>query len=135
MASPNTSAIVRLPNPTGTERTAAVTLESFACAVDKAECVSLATLSPLDTIVVRTRNSVYRIHLLDPHNGDALIIGGTFFPTTTRGIVAGATFGGSMLKRGVVLYGCSLELCANAQRITTTRVREIHLNPQDTRIA
>lgn len=135
MGSPNTSAIVRIPDPTKSERTAAVTLESFASTVDKADGVSLATLSPLDTIVVRTRNSVYRIHLLDPQNGEALIMGGAFFPTTTRGVVAGATFGGSMLKRGVVLYGCSLEICANAQRITTTRVKDIQLNPRDAHVS
>ena len=38
--------------------------------------VELSTLSPFDTIAVRTVNSDYRIFLLDPETGRALLEGG-----------------------------------------------------------
>ena len=106
-----------------------VTLDSFAASIDRAGGVALRELSTLDTLDVRTRNSTYRIHVIDVFSGDAVISGGAYFPVNTRVTIAGATFGGSMLKSGVVQIGCCLEIHAGSYRVTTTRVRAIAVNP------
>src|SRR5436190_232409 len=60
--------------------------------------LQLEALAPLHTIEVRTRNTTYRIVVIDGRRGDVLITGGRFFPTPTRARLNGCSLGGSCLK-------------------------------------
>lgn len=88
------------------------------------ESVELRTLVASDTICVRTRNNSYRLCLLDPETGRALVEGGRFFPEPVEAMVHGATFGG-YLKVGWIGVGLRLEICANGQPIITSPVQSL----------
>jgi hypothetical protein len=97
------------------------------CGLPWANGVQLDTLRQLDTLEVRTRNSVYEITVTDPSSGDVLVRGGSFFPVYTKARVAGASLAGSFLKIFGIYVGFSIEFAVNADTIVTTRVREIEL--------
>ena len=101
------------------------TLDGFLAAVSRADEFRLTQLAPLTTLLVRTRNSVYRITILTPHRGEVLVQGGTFFPEPTRACLSGSSGGGSCLQLGWVGVGLHLEFHAGDQWIITSRVRTI----------
>jgi hypothetical protein len=86
--------------------------------------VELATLAPFDTIVVRTRNSNYRIFLLDPETGRALLEGGRFREASDARVI-GSSFGGSILRTGWIGVGLRMEACANDTYIRTSPVQSL----------
>lgn len=102
---------------------AALTLERFTAAATVAEAVSLRSLSRIDRLEVRTRNSVYEIIVLG--GGEVMVHGGSFFPQWTAARLSGSTLGGSVLKMDWIGAGFSMEFLHNGQRVVTTRVREI----------
>src|SRR5215831_16255021 len=64
--------------------------------------VQLESLAALHTMDVRTRNTTYRVVVIDGRRGDVLVTGGRFFPTPTRARLNGCSLGGSCLKwRGI----------------------------------
>jgi hypothetical protein len=71
--------------------------------------VALDTLSPFDTIRVRTRNSDYRIFLLDPKTGRALVDGGDFFVEPVEALVNGSKLGGFTFRVGWIGIGLRIE--------------------------
>ena len=60
------------------------TLHGFTEAVSRADGIGLVDVDAFTTLVVRTRNSVYRITILTPHRHEVLVQGGAFFPKCTR---------------------------------------------------
>ena len=94
-------------------------------AVSRADGVSLQSLDALTTLLVRSRNSAYRITVLTPHRGRVLVQGGAFFPERTRACLNGSSGGGSCLKLGWIGVGLHLEFHAGDQWIITSRVRAI----------
>src|SRR5262245_3014987 len=103
------------------------TLDGFVKIADEADGVNIRALEPLTSLLVRTKNSTYHINV---QSGTAAIVqGGPFFPTPTSAVVSGATMGGSLIKLGWVGVGFCLELIADGQRIVTTRVRTIGVQP------
>lgn len=94
--------------------------------------VGLETLAPFDTICVRTRNSDYRIFLLDPNSGRALVEGGRDFVEPVEAIVNGSSFGGSTLKVGWIGIGLRIEMWVNDKRISTSPVQSFHVEPHTT---
>jgi hypothetical protein len=105
----------------------AVTLDAFATSVDRADGVRLRDVSACTCVRLRTRNSHYRLWLLNPSEGRVRIQGGAFFGEPVEVVIAGATAGGSMLKIGWILRGFHLEILHDGQRIVTTPVRALHL--------
>lgn len=91
--------------------------------------LQLDSLQPLDTLEVRTKNTVYEITVMDATCGDVLVRGGTFFPIYTRARLAGASLAGSFLKLFGIYVGFSMEIHTDEGPIVTTRVREIALIP------
>jgi len=87
--------------------------------------VQLEQASALDAFVVRTANSTYEITVLSPPTGDGVVRGGAFFPVVTRARLAGATLGGSFLKRHGIYVGFRLEFVADKTAIVTTAVKTI----------
>lgn len=87
--------------------------------------VALATLAPLDRLIVRTRHSVYEVILSDPSTGDVLVRGGAYFPEFTRVRLAGCTMGGSFLKIRSVHVGFRVEFSLGRQYVLTSPVQTI----------
>ena len=79
------------------------------------------------TLVVKTFNSLYRVVVLDPPRPRILIQGGAFFPQPTEASLAGASFGGSMLKLAWLGCGLRMEVCSDGQRIVTSPVKSIEV--------
>lgn len=99
------------------------TLDAFTSNTAMTDGVMVDHLDPLTTLVVRTKNSVYRITVT---SGRAVIVqGGAFFPLPTRARIGGATLGGTALKIGWIGVGFCLELWTDDGAVTTTRVRQI----------
>lgn len=103
-------------------------IDGFARAVERACGLALRDLAAFDCLDVDTRNSRYRLTVLDPSAGRALIEGGAFFALPAEVTVAGATLGGSLLKVGCILTDFRLEVLHGETRVVTSRVREIRLN-------
>jgi hypothetical protein len=108
-----------------------VSLDRFAEASSSTGGVWLANHVPLDCVEVETRNSRYRLQVLDPAEGRVLIQGGAVFAIAAEVVVAGASIGGSMLKTGWILPGFCLEVLRGGERIITTAIRRVALNPPD----
>jgi hypothetical protein len=90
--------------------------------------VDLRSVPPGTELVVETRNSRYRVVILDDR-GNALVQGGCCFKHQTTARIHGSTFGGSALKRGWITRGLYLELSARGKRIVTSHVRSIYVEP------
>jgi hypothetical protein len=89
--------------------------------------IDVREAEPLVTLLVVTRNSLYRVIPLRLGSSDVLVQGGQFFrePTTAR--LVGSTFGGSFVKMHWISIGMHLEFDAGRERgpIITTPVAEI----------
>lgn len=103
------------------------TLAGFMAAVGAVDGVEIRDLQALDTLIVRTRNSAYRIVVLRPPGDDILIQGGRFFPHAVRARLSGSSLGGSLLKLGWIGQGFQMEVQADGQCVLTTRVRSVVL--------
>ena len=93
--------------------------------VDLSQGIALDKLNPLDTILVQTRNSNYRIFLLDPQTGRALIEGGPFeqpVDALVNGSVVKSTF-----KNGWIGTGMRLEFWTEGKLTSTSPVQSYHV--------
>jgi hypothetical protein len=108
------------------------TLSGFLTAVSRAHGIGLRSLDALTTLVVRTRNSAYRITMITPHRGEVLVQGGRFFGAPTRACLNGSSSGGSCLRLGWMGVGLHLEFHAEERWIVTSRVRSIEVEPPAT---
>ena len=95
--------------------------------VSSPEGVELKTLSPFDTLCVRTRNSNYQIFILDPSTGRALIEGGCYFPEPTEVTVYGSTLAPSTYKVGWIGKGLRIEFWAGGKVASTSPVESFRV--------
>ena len=79
----------------------------------------------METLAVRTGNSVYEITIIEGRTGEILVRGGKLFPELTPARLAGATLGGSFCKLRGIYVGFRMELNAHGQRFVTTPVESI----------
>jgi RNA polymerase-binding transcription factor DksA len=89
--------------------------------------VKLEMLAPFDTICVRTQNSDYRIFLLDPKTGRALVEGGRHFVEPVEAVVSGSTSGGSTLENGWIGIGLRIEMWVNGTLVSTSPVQSVRV--------
>lgn len=102
------------------------TLEGFAIRAAGVEGVAIESLEPGTTLIVKTRNSQYRIVILfDPCL--VLVKGGTMFPEATVVRLQGATAGGSAIKMGWILVGFQIEMWLGFARVRSSRVCSISI--------
>jgi hypothetical protein len=90
-----------------------------------ADGVQIETLPDLETLAVRTRNSLYQITVLSPRTGEILVRGGQFYRSPTKARLAGASLGGSFLKQRSIYVGFCMELQDEGLTIVTTAVHSI----------
>ena len=93
---------------------------------DSAYGVALASLDPFDTIRVQTHNSEYRIFLLDPKSGRALVEGG-LLAEPTEAVVYGSTAPGTLPRIGWIGVGSRVEIWSGENVASTSCVRSIRV--------
>ena len=91
--------------------------------LDRVQSVRLRQLLPLTTLLVWTRNSLYRVVVTDGCN--IYVQGGTFFPDPTSAHLDGASIGGSLVRVGWIGVGLPMEIRVGARRIVTSPIRAI----------
>jgi RNA polymerase-binding transcription factor DksA len=89
--------------------------------------LALKTLAPFDTVWVGTRNSDYRILLLDPESGRALVEGGHFFVEPVEAMVGGSISRGFTIKKGEIGIGYRLEMWVDNKIVSTSPVQSIRV--------
>ena len=78
---------------------------------------------------VHTRYSHYRLVVVDGADNRALVTGGRLFPESTDVRIEGSTSGGTAIKPGFIGIGLRLELSNGSNRITTSVVQSMSLDP------
>jgi len=96
----------------------------------RAELV-LESLQPFDTILARTQNSDYRILLLDPKTGRALVEGGNLVFEPKEAFVCGSRLDGSIFKLGAIAIGHRLEMWVGEMILSTSSVQSISVTSHD----
>lgn len=87
--------------------------------------VMLESLAAFDTILLRTHNSDYRILLLDPKTGRALVEGGDYIVEPTEALVRGSAVVGDAFKSGTISVGCRLEMWVGERAFLTSPVKAV----------
>lgn len=87
----------------------------------------IASLNPFDTILLRTHNSDYRILLLDPKTGRALVEGGDYLLEPNEALLKGSAVAGDALKPGTISVGCRLEMWINERVFLTSPVKLMYV--------
>jgi hypothetical protein len=93
-------------------------------AMDADDGVSVESLTPGTVLKVTTRNTCYRLVLLDS-DGQALVSGGPRFPDPIEVRIEGSTAGGNALRLRWIGVGLRLEMRMGARTITTSTVQSI----------
>jgi hypothetical protein len=87
--------------------------------------VLVDALPPNARIVVTTRNSCYRVQVIDGTDRRVSITGGTMFPEATEMHLEGATADAGIIKPGWIRAGLRLALSIGSRRITTSLVESV----------
>jgi hypothetical protein len=103
----------------------AATLDRIGYLLDDAAGVRLCDLPPFTTLLVRTRNSLYRVVVTQ--SPEVYVQGGAFFPDPTLAYVDGASIGGSCLKVGWISAGLLVEIRSGGRHIITSPVLAISI--------
>jgi DksA/TraR C4-type zinc finger protein len=89
--------------------------------------VLLAELQPFDTILLGTHNSDYRILLLDPKTGRALVEGGSYLLEPSEAFIIGSGNPGSAFNGGAICIGDRLEMCVHEKMLLTSPVKSVEV--------
>jgi hypothetical protein len=90
-----------------------------------AEAIRLASCQQFETIVVKTRRSVYEFIVLDGKTGNVLVRGGSDFPEFRRAVLVGATADGHAIKVNTLDIGLRIELHLGDSTVVTSAVTAI----------
>jgi hypothetical protein len=91
--------------------------------------VDLRSLPNGTEVVLNTRNSRYRLVMLEGDGCKALVQGGRYFGRETEVDVHGSALAGCPVDLGWVGLGLSIELSLRGKRILTSPVRSIDVEP------
>jgi hypothetical protein len=100
--------------------------------IGQVEGVRLSELPPLSTILVWTRNSLYRLVVLDA--SEIYVQGGALFPHLTSAQLDGASIGRGFLMTGCICVGLLMELRVAGTRVRTSPVVAISAEPVQHRV-
>jgi len=101
-------------------RLRAATLDRVGDLLDDTAGVHLCDLPPFTTLLVWTRNSLYRVVVTQWP--EVYVQGGAFFPDPTLAHVDGASIGGSCLRVGWISAGLFVEIRSGGRHIITSPV-------------
>jgi hypothetical protein len=82
--------------------------------------VQIDHLRDLQSLKVRTQNSLYELTIVSAEQGKVLVRGGQYFKELTPVRLAGSTLGGSFLKAKGVYVGFRMEFSLGGMQIFTT---------------
>ena len=88
-------------------------------------------LNPFDTILLSTHNSDYRILLLDPKTGRALVEGGDYLLEPNEALLQGSAVAGDALKPGRICVGCRLEMWVGQRVFLTSPIKTVRVKHCD----
>ena len=91
--------------------------------------IQIDTCEPFDRVHIKTRNSVYDVIVISPHDGEILIRGGRLFPDFQRARLIGATAGGHTVKLLDIHLGLCMELFAGDRSVVTSAVLSVSHTP------
>jgi hypothetical protein len=91
------------------------------------EDIALDSLNAFDTIILRTHNSDYRILLLDPKTGRALVEGGEYLAEPKEALLKGSAMQGSEFKSGSICVGSRLEMWVDERALLTSPIKSIQV--------
>jgi len=94
--------------------------------------VVLGELQPFDTILLGTHNSDYRILLLDPKTGRALVEGGSYLLEPSEAFIIGSGSPGSAFNGGAICIGDRLEMCVHEKMLLTSPVKSVEVKQNAT---
>ena len=96
--------------------------------------VDLCEAEPLVPILVRTKNSVYRVIPLRRGDADVVVQGGRFFPSPAEARLVGATFGGCLVQMHWIRVGMCMEIRKGSDDglVITTRVIDVEVEREST---
>ena len=89
--------------------------------------IILERLNSFDTILLRTHNSDYRILLLDPGTGRALVEGGSYLLEPSEGLVKGSALPGSAFNGGAISVGGRLEMWVDEKVFLTSPIKTVEV--------
>ena len=101
------------------------TLEGFALATGVG--IDVRSLESGTTLRVNTRNTFYRLVVLNPTRLLVLAKGGEHFRHEGEARLNGSTCGGSTLKGGWIGVGFSMDLWTGGRHIITSSVRSVNV--------
>jgi RNA polymerase-binding transcription factor DksA len=87
----------------------------------------LEQLNAFDTILLRTRNSHYRILLIDPQTGRALVEGGSYLSEPAEALLRGSAVPGSAFRGGELCVGSRVEMWLDEKVFITSPVKSIEV--------
>ena len=90
--------------------------------------VRLASLAQFDTVKVQTRNSTYRIFILDPDTGRALVEGGHYFADPVEALMFGSTLPDNTPRVGWIGVGSRIEMWVNGNIVSTSPVQSLSVD-------
>jgi hypothetical protein len=96
-------------------------------ALSSSDDVILESLNAFDTITIQTHNSLYRILLLDPKTGRALIDGGDYLTEPSEALLKGSTSLQSDFKFGTISVGSRLEMWVDERVFLTSPIKSVHV--------
>ena len=103
------------------------TLSGFTEATTGQNGIHVGSLAPVTRLRVLTRNTEYRITVVEPKEWKVLVLGGRFFPTERIAFVCGSGYGGTFLKVAWIGVGLCCELSTEGQRVVTSPVQEFEV--------
>lgn len=102
------------------------TLDDVVESVAEEAGVNLSRLRPMARLLVRTRNTLYRLVVVGP--GPAVVVqGGKYFSQATEVLFCGSSLGGSALKARWIGLGFRMELFGPDNRVITSPVLSIEI--------
>jgi hypothetical protein len=84
-------------------------------------------LNAFDTILLRTHNSNYRILLLDPKTGRALVEGGSYLLEPNEAFIGGSLVPGATFNVGAICIGGRLDMWVNEKALITSPIKSIEV--------
>ena len=101
--------------------------EGHLCTCDSHSQIMIENLEPFDTILLRTHNNDYRLLVLDPKTGRALVEGGSLLTEPSEALIRGSSSAGASFNNGAICVGCRLELWVDERILLTSPIKSIEV--------
>jgi len=91
------------------------------------EEITFARQAPFASIKVQTVNTIYRIFLLDPETGRALVEGGQYLSEPEETILGGSVLSDGSFKQGWIGTGCRMQMWVKGRFLSTSPVQSVRV--------